>query len=158
MSEKGAKPRYLTPEEAQATLDELEKTPYVRRMVAFGLQTGFDRKDMMELKWGERVKGDAQVIVKRRAQIRAGIGDSRKRGLKCIRHMFAGWQVSICKTDIFVLKDLMGHSDISTTHIYAHLIDSTRANEAMTAIGNVMSTKPKAERGKSKVIPFRASN
>ena len=220
LPEKVKKPRFLTPDEAQATLDELERLPYIRRMVAFALQTGFDRKDIMELEWGTHVKEEEKVISKQRAKIRSrsdiqspnagmvtisyadnpqikrilaeakanqpsgsarvftrpdgkqsspftisqaldkaqrkvGIEDNRKRGFKCLRHTFASWQVSICKTDIFIVKDLMGHTKIETTMIYAHLLDKTRVNQAVGAIGNVMNVKTNAERNTLKVVAIR---
>ena len=62
--------------------------------------------------------------------ISAGI--SKKVTFHCFRHTFATLQLSM-GTDIYTVSKLLGHKDISTTQIYAKVIDRTK-NDAINRI------------------------
>ncbi len=62
-----------------------------------------------------------------------GVDDSRdKATFHTCRHTFASWHVQHVGTDLYILKDLMGHSTIQLTERYAHL----RENLPKTAAQN----------------------
>jgi site-specific recombinase XerD len=52
------------------------------------------------------------------------------------RHTFAVMQLSL-GTPIFTVQKLLGHADISSTMIYANIVDSKK-EEAMNKIGDVL--------------------
>lgn len=52
-------------------------------------------------------------------------GISKKITFHCFRHTFATLQLSM-GTDIYTVSKLLGHKDISTTQIYAKVIDRTK--------------------------------
>jgi len=62
--------------------------------------------------------------------IAAGI--SKKVTFHCFRHTFATLQLSM-GTDIYTVSKLLGHKDISTTQIYAKVIDRTK-NDSINRI------------------------
>lgn len=47
----------------------------------------------------------------------------------CSRHTFATLQLEI-GTDIFVVKGMLGHTNVKTTQIYAHIVDKSKRNAA----------------------------
>jgi integrase len=51
---------------------------------------------------------------------RAGIPRTPRMGLHTLRHTFASWLV-MSRVDLYTVMELMGHRDIKTTMIYAHL-------------------------------------
>ncbi|MBP8041639.1 MAG: site-specific integrase [Bacteroidales bacterium] len=59
-------------------------------------------------------------------------GISKKVTFHCFRHTFATLQLSM-GTDIYTVSKLLGHKDISTTQIYAKVIDRTK-NDAVQRI------------------------
>lgn len=56
---------------------------------------------------------------------KAGINDELK--LHSLRHTFASWLVQR-GTSIFIIKDLLGHSDVSVSAIYSHLTNDNLIN------------------------------
>ena len=56
----------------------------------------------------------------------------------CSRHTFAVILLS-SGTDIYTVSKLLGHREISTTQIYAHLIDS-RKQEAVNKISTIFDS------------------
>jgi len=67
----------------------------------------------------------------RRARIQAGIHDD-KYSLHCLRHTFASRLVQK-GIDLYTVKELMGHTTIRTTEIYAHL-DTRSTRKAISAL------------------------
>jgi integrase len=59
-------------------------------------------------------------------------GIAKKVTFHCFRHTFATLQLSL-GTDIYTVSKLLGHKDISTTQIYAKVIDRTK-NDAVQRI------------------------
>jgi integrase len=51
---------------------------------------------------------------------RAGIARIPRMGLHTLRHTFASWLV-MSGVDLFTVRELLGHKDIKTTMVYAHL-------------------------------------
>ena len=69
-----------------------------------------------------------------RWMMRAGI--SKPITFHCARHTFAMLQVSL-GTDVFVLKELLGHSAIKTTMTYAKILDP-KLKEAVNKIPDIL--------------------
>ncbi len=57
----------------------------------------------------------------------AGVSNFR---FKDLRHTFGSW-LAISGTDLLEIRDLMGHKDIKTTQIYAHLCPKKKAQTVM---------------------------
>lgn len=70
---------------------------------------------------GEPIKQDYVIHNFKKYVIKAGIND--KLNFHSLRHSFASWLVQK-GTSIYVVSKLLGHSDIKTTEIYAHLENS----------------------------------
>ncbi len=93
-------------------------------------------------KWGEQHGMKGRVFVSKKTKDRidnidkawenilddAGIKNFR---FKDLRHTFASW-LAIDDTDLMVIRDLMGHTDIRTTQIYAHLRPSSQKNAVLS--------------------------
>ena len=47
----------------------------------------------------------------------------------CSRHTFATLQLER-DTDIYTIKGMLGHTNVKTTQIYAHIIDKSKRNAA----------------------------
>jgi integrase len=56
-------------------------------------------------------------------------GISRKITFHCFRHTFATLQITL-GTDVYTVKEMMGHTDIKTTQIYAKIVDQTKRTAA----------------------------
>ena len=65
-----------------------------------------------------------------RAKIKAGIRDG---SVHSLRHTFASWYVQAGES-LYELKELLGHSSIKMTEIYAHLAPKQREYEKMNRI------------------------
>ena len=68
--------------------------------------------------------------------LRAGI--TKEITFHCARHTFAVMMLDI-GTDIYTVSKLLGHRELSTTQIYAHLIDS-RKQEAVNKISTIFDS------------------
>ena len=47
----------------------------------------------------------------------------------CSRHTFATLQLER-DTDIYTIKGMLGHTNVKTTQIYAHIVDKSKRNAA----------------------------
>ena len=47
----------------------------------------------------------------------------------CFRHTFATLQLER-DTDIYTIKGMLGHTNVKTTQIYAHIVDKSKRNAA----------------------------
>ena len=54
---------------------------------------------------------------------------ARHRLLYCSRHTFATLQLEH-DTDIYTIKGMLGHTNVKTTQIYAHIVDKSKRNAA----------------------------
>jgi len=82
-------------------------------------------------------------IVLNQWAIDAGI--SKRLTYHCSRHTFAVLMLTL-GTDFYTVSRLLGHSDITTTMVYAHILDKTRQN-AVAAIPDVLGTDNKESKG-----------
>ncbi len=82
--------------------------------------------------------------------LNAGISDPRQKVVAhTLRHTFASWHVT-AGTDIYTLKELLGHSVIQMTERYSHLAPGTLQSATKTlerAIENAAQEKAKDESG-----------
>ena len=64
-----------------------------------------------------------------------GIADT----LTCFRHSYATLQLEL-GTDIYTIKSMLGHTNLKTTQIYSHIVDSAKEKAANTIhIDNLQS-------------------
>jgi len=56
-------------------------------------------------------------------------GIEKKITFHCSRHTFATLQLEN-ETDIYTIKDMLGHTNVKTTQIYAHIVDKSKRNAA----------------------------
>ncbi len=49
----------------------------------------------------------------------------------CFRHSYATLQLEL-GTDIYIIKDMLGHTNVKTTQIYTHIVDSSKEKAANT--------------------------
>jgi len=79
-----------------------------------------------------------------------GITDARQKVVAhTLRHTFASWHVT-AGTDIYTLKELLGHSVIAMTERYSHLAPATLQNATKTlerAIESAEQEKGKEQSG-----------
>ncbi len=102
--------------------------PQVRKVLErWGKQNGMRGRVFKSPRTGGRLNNmnDSWEIVKGKA----GLEDFR---LKDLRHTFGTW-LAIGGTPLIVIRDLMGHKNIKTTEIYAHL-GPDQKNNAVAAI------------------------
>ena len=59
----------------------------------------------------------------------AASGNKKHITFHCSRHTFATLQLEN-GTDIFVVKGMLGHTNVKTTQIYAHIVDKSKRNAA----------------------------
>ena len=63
----------------------------------------------------------------------------------CSRHTFATLQLE-SDTNIYTIKDMLGHTNVKTTQIYAHIVDKSKRNAAKVLhIGNLTTTDEPVE-------------
>ena len=86
-----------------------------------------------------------------------GITDRRQRVyFHTCRHTFASWHVT-AGTDLYTVKELLGHSVIAMTERYSHLAPGTLQNATRTlerAIESAGQKKAKAEADTGQVVNF----
>jgi site-specific recombinase XerD len=78
-----------------------------------------------------------------------GVDDPRQRVFfHTLRHTYASWMV-MEGVDLYTLKELLGHKDLTMTQRYAHL-----APDTLRGAVNVLeqALKPKKEKDKAKVV------
>jgi integrase len=87
--------------------------------------------------------------------LNSGITDPRQRVcFHTCRHSFASWHVT-AGTDLYTVKELLGHSVIAMTERYSHLAPGTLQNATRTLEMAIGSTeKEKAEEGAGQVVNF----
>ncbi len=85
-----------------------------------------------------------------------GISDPRQKVVAhTLRHTFASWHVT-AGTDIYTLKELLGHSVIQMTERYSHLAPGTLQNATRTLERAIESAeKEKAGEGAGQVVNFK---
>ena len=49
----------------------------------------------------------------------------------CFRHSYATLQLEL-GTDIYTIKSMLGHTNVKTTQIYSHIVDSAKEKAANT--------------------------
>ncbi|MST85673.1 tyrosine-type recombinase/integrase [Prevotellaceae bacterium LKV-178-WT-2A] len=49
----------------------------------------------------------------------------------CFRHSYATLQLEL-GTDIYTIKSMLGHTNVKTTQIYTHIVDSAKVKAANT--------------------------
>ena len=64
-------------------------------------------------------------------------GITKKITFHCFRHTFATLQLS-AGTDIYTVSKMLGHRDLSTTQIYAHVLDEAKRNAVNRITINTM--------------------
>lgn len=63
----------------------------------------------------------------------------------CFRHTFATLQLER-DTDIYTIKGMLGHTNVKTTQIYAHIVDKSKRNAAdVIHIENLTPTNDNVE-------------
>ena len=84
-----------------------------------------------------------------------GIADRRQRVcFHTCRHSFASWHVT-AGTDLYTVKELLGHSVIAMTERYSHLAPGTLQNATRTLERAIESAgQKKAEEGAGRVVNF----
>jgi site-specific recombinase XerD len=107
-----------------------------------GMRDDTDTKVFIGLKYSAYLN---QILL--RWILEAGI--AKKVTFHCFRHTFATLQLSM-GTDIYTVSKLLGHKDISTTQIYAKVIDRTK-NDAVNKIKIGLVTEKMADNTKLSV-------
>lgn len=85
---------------------------------------------------GNQYKKDSFDETWKRIKIRAGLSQDFR--FHDLRHTFASYLASSGKVDIYVLKELLGHSSIEMTQRYAHLINGA-TRKAVEVLDEVFS-------------------
>lgn len=80
-----------------------------------------DRKTGVSGRWHSNPSALQRAV--KRAAAEAGI--RRRVTVHCLRHSFATHLLK-SGTDIRVIQSLLGHRDLATTMVYAHIVDSHR--------------------------------
>ena len=57
------------------------------------------------------------------------LGHRKAYHIPCSRHTFATLQLEH-DTDIYTIKGMLGHTNVKTTQIYAHIVDKSKRNAA----------------------------
>lgn len=69
-------------------------------------------------------------------------GASDNGSFYCFRHSYATLQLEL-GTDIYTIKSMLGHTNVKTTQIYSHIVDSAKEKAANTIhIDNLQSQQP----------------
>ena len=69
-------------------------------------------------------------------------GISKRFSYHCFRHSYATLQLEL-GTDIYTIKSMLGHTNVKTTQIYSHIVDSAKEKAANTIhIDNLQSQQP----------------
>ncbi|MFZ2398305.1 MAG: tyrosine-type recombinase/integrase [Smithella sp.] len=82
-----------------------------------------------------------------------GVNDPRRKVVfHSLRHTFASWHVT-AGTDIYAVKSLLGHSNISMTERYSHLAPETLQNATRTLEKAINKARHKKDQGQ--VVNFK---
>ena len=82
-----------------------------------------------------------------------GVNDPRRKVVfHSLRHTFASWHVT-AGTDIYAVKSLLGHSNISMTERYSHLAPETLQNATRTLERAINKAGHKKDQGQ--VVNFK---
>jgi integrase len=107
---------------------------HVTPIIVLAYHTGFDIGDILHGTTGRIFKspktgGRLDNISKAWRSIlkQAELGDFR---FKDLRHTFGSW-LAIAGVNILQIRDLMGHTDVKTTQIYAHLCPAKKEQSIM---------------------------
>ena len=105
-------------------------------------------KDLKEMPFKEMPRIFFEVVAE--LKFNEGITDPRQKVVAhTLRHTFASWHVT-AGTDIYTLKELLGHSVIQMTERYSHLAPGTLQNATKTlerAIESAGQEKAKEQNG-----------
>ena len=110
---------------------------------------GLKRKDISDLVFTDKRHGGkikeishAFRVAVNDLKMNEGITDPRQKVVfHTLRHTFASWLVEN-GTDLYTVKDLMGHSTLAMTERYAHLGENTR-QEAVKKLDRMMNKRKK---------------
>ncbi len=106
-------------------------SPKVKALLEqWGRQHGTKGRVFVSLKTGDRI--DNINTAWRAIKAKAKLEDFR---LKDFRHTFASW-LAINATPLIVIRDLMGHTNIKTTEIYAHLCPTQKSTAILDVFNN----------------------
>lgn len=111
------------------------------------LEKLYDEQPANELVFKDRNKGQIKGISKtferavNKLKLNDGVNDDRDKVLfHTLRHTFASWHVQN-GTDLYTVKDLLGHSTIQLTERYSHLRPEGLKTAAMNFDNNLKNNK-----------------
>ena len=112
----------------QQPIADTDYHDHVTPIITLAYHTGFDIGDIFDLDWEHVDFPNNQIRkIRNKTKHKADLKDFR---LKDLRHTFASW-LAINGIDIMQIRDLLGHSDVKTTQIYAHLCPRQKEKAVM---------------------------